>query len=100
VGIRACSVRTDPARAGGEHRLGGRGPDLLLAAGIRVEVVSKRLGHARISVTYDRYTHPDDEQQREAADASGRLLGRRWRNLMLAGCWRTARADLRTRTRP
>lgn len=47
---------------------------LMLAAGIRVEVVSKRLGHARISVTYDMYTHPDDEQQREAADAFGRLL--------------------------
>lgn len=47
---------------------------LMLAAGIRVEVVSKRLGHARISVTYEMYTHPDDEQQREAADAFGRLL--------------------------
>jgi integrase len=47
---------------------------LMLAAGIRVEVVSKRLGHARISVTYDMYTHPDDEQQREAADTFGRLL--------------------------
>jgi integrase len=46
---------------------------LMLAAGIRVEVVSKRLGHARISVTYDMYTHPDDEQQREAADTFGRL---------------------------
>jgi hypothetical protein len=39
------------------------------AAGIGVEVVSKRLGHARISVT-----HPDDEQQREAADTFRRLL--------------------------
>jgi hypothetical protein len=47
---------------------------LMLAAGIRVEVVNKRLGHARISVTYDMYTHPDDEQQRKAADAFGRLL--------------------------
>jgi integrase len=47
---------------------------LMLAAGIRVEVVSKRLGHARISVTYDMYTHRDDEQQREAADTFGRLL--------------------------
>jgi integrase len=45
-----------------------------LAAGIGVEVVSKRLGHARISVTDDRYTHPDDEQQREAPDTCGRLL--------------------------
>jgi hypothetical protein len=36
--------------------------------------VSKRLGHARISVTYDMYTHPDDAQQREAADAFGRLM--------------------------
>jgi hypothetical protein len=47
---------------------------LMLAAGIRVEVVSKRLGHARISVTYEMYPHPDDEQQREAAHTFGRLL--------------------------
>jgi len=44
------------------------------AAGVPIEVVSKRLGHARISVTYDMYTHPDDAQQREAADAFGRLI--------------------------
>jgi hypothetical protein len=25
-------------------------------------------------VTYDMYTHPDDKQQREAADIFGRLL--------------------------
>jgi integrase len=37
---------------------------LMLAAGVPIEVVSKRLGHARISVTYDMYTHPDDAQQR------------------------------------
>jgi hypothetical protein len=36
--------------------------------------VGKRLGHARISVTHDMYTHPDDEQQREAAHTFGRLL--------------------------
>ena len=47
---------------------------LMLAAGVPVEVVSQRLGHARISVTYDMYTHPDDEQQRQAADVFGRLL--------------------------
>jgi hypothetical protein len=53
-------------------------PKTSTCAGIRVEVVSKRLGqHARISVTYDMYTHPDDEQQREAAQTSG-------------GCWPTA----------
>lgn len=47
---------------------------LMLAAGVPIEVVSKRLGHARISVTYDMYTHPDDAQQREAADAFSRFI--------------------------
>jgi integrase len=49
-------------------------PQRVETTGVRVEVVSKRLGHARIRVTYDMYTHPDDEQPREAADTFGRLL--------------------------
>lgn len=39
-----------------------------------VEVVSKRLGHARTSVTLDMYVHPSDEQQRAASDRFGDLL--------------------------
>jgi hypothetical protein len=41
-------------------------------------------------VTYDMYTHPDDEQQREAADTFGRLLADRGGTCMSAGCWQTA----------
>jgi integrase len=47
---------------------------LLLAAGAPVEVVSKRLGHSRISTTMDLYVHPDDEQQRAVSDTFGALL--------------------------
>jgi integrase len=47
---------------------------LMLAGGVPVEVISKRLGHARISVTMDLYVHPDDESQRDAADTFGKLI--------------------------
>jgi hypothetical protein len=51
---------------------------LMLAAGIRVEVGSKRLGHARISVTYDMYTHiPTTSSSARRRTPSG-------------GCWPTA----------
>lgn len=46
----------------------------MLEAGEPVEVVSKRLGHARTSVTLDMYVHPDDAQQRAASDRFGDLL--------------------------
>jgi hypothetical protein len=49
-------------------------PSCALTAGVRVEFVSQRLGHARISVIYDMCTQSDEEQQRQAADAFGRLL--------------------------
>jgi hypothetical protein len=55
-----------------------------------VNLNRKRLGHAPISVTYDMYTHPDDEQQREAADTFRRLLADRGGTCMSAGCWQTA----------
>jgi len=47
---------------------------LMLAGGVPVEVISKRLGHSRISTTMDLYVHPSDEQQRSAADVFGRLV--------------------------
>ncbi|MDP8961934.1 MAG: site-specific integrase [Actinomycetota bacterium] len=48
---------------------------LMLRAGVPVEVVSRRLGHARISVTMDMYVHPDEEADHAAAQAWQRLLG-------------------------
>jgi len=47
---------------------------LMLAGGVPVEVISKRLGHARISVTMDLYVHPDDASQRAASDTFGRII--------------------------
>jgi integrase len=45
-----------------------------LEAGVPVEVVSKRLGHSRISTTLDLYVHPDEAQQRAASDVFERML--------------------------
>jgi integrase len=47
---------------------------LMLAGGVPVEVISKRLGHSRISTTMDLYVHPDDRQQRSAADRFGKMI--------------------------
>jgi integrase len=49
---------------------------LMLAGGVPVEVISERLGHARISVTMDMYVHPDDASQRAAADTFGAIIAR------------------------
>lgn len=48
---------------------------LLLAGGVPVEVISKRLGHSRISTTMDLYVLSRVVRQTgEAADAFGRLI--------------------------
>jgi integrase len=41
--------------------------ELALAAGVRLDVVSRQLGHASISTTANVYTHDNDEQAAEAA---------------------------------
>ena len=46
----------------------------LLAAGVPVPTVSKRLGHTSTAVTLDVYGHWLPEQDRDAADIIGRLL--------------------------
>ena len=46
----------------------------LLAAGVPVPTVSKRLGHTSTAVTLDVYGHRLPEQDREAANVIGRLL--------------------------
>lgn len=47
----------------------------LLRAGVPIEVVSKRIGHAHTSITQDTYSHVLDEiGGREAANVMGRLM--------------------------
>ncbi len=45
-----------------------------LAAGVPIEVLSKRLGHSRISITQDVYVHINERQDREAADLAARAI--------------------------
>ena len=48
---------------------------LLLAQGVAPRIVMETLGHSRIAVTLDTYTHVLPALQREAADAMDRALG-------------------------
>jgi len=48
---------------------------LLLAAGENVKVVSERLGHSKIQITLDTYSHVLPTMQKAAADKLQRLLG-------------------------
>ena len=48
---------------------------LLLAQGVAPRVVMETLGHSRIAVTLDTYTHVLPALQREAADAMDKTLG-------------------------
>ena len=50
---------------------------LMLQAGQPVQVVSERLGHAKVSMTLEVYAHVLPDMQSEAADALGALLQRR-----------------------
>jgi integrase len=44
----------------------------LLKAGVKIEIVSRRLGHASVSFTLDKYSHlmPDDDQKAAVAVAN------------------------------
>jgi integrase len=47
-----------------------------LQAGVPIEVLSRRLGHSRISITLDLYVHVSERQDREAANLAAReILG-------------------------
>lgn len=48
---------------------------LLIAEGVDIETVSKRLGHAKASTTLDIYGHATPDKDREASDILGRLIG-------------------------
>lgn len=47
----------------------------LIAAGVDVRTVAERHGHARATMTLDRYAHALPERDREAAGVLGRALG-------------------------
>jgi integrase len=51
--------------------------ELALAGGVRLDVVSRQLGHASIATTGNIYTHDSDEAAAEAAEIVGRMIERR-----------------------
>lgn len=50
---------------------------LLVAAGEPINVIAARLGHAKISMTLDTYSHALPTQQQQAADTIGAILHQR-----------------------
>jgi integrase len=57
------------------HGLRDTHASLCAQAGVPIEVVSQRLGHASIGVTVGRYVHVYSHRDAEAADAFGQLVG-------------------------
>ena len=57
------------------HGLRDTHASLLAQGGVPIEVVSKRLGHASIGITVERYLHVYTERDVDAADAFERLVG-------------------------
>ena len=55
----------------------------LLAAGVGLDIIQRRLGHESITTTVDRYGHISPERQRSAADAVGRSMAGAMPSLML-----------------
>ena len=41
---------------------------ILMKAGVNAKIVSDRLGHSRVQVTLDYYTHIDEEVQRKTSE--------------------------------
>jgi integrase len=51
--------------------------EIALGAGVRLDVVSRTLGHASAAFTADRYSHDSDAAAAEAAELVGRAIGAR-----------------------
>jgi integrase len=58
------------------HDLRHTATSLLLAKGVHPKIVQERLGHSRISVTLDTYSHVMPTLQRDAADKLDELFGK------------------------
>ena len=56
------------------HDLRDTRASLLAEAGVPIEVISKRLGHSDISITYDRYITVYRDRDAEAAEAFARIV--------------------------
>jgi integrase len=56
------------------HSLRDTHASLLAAAGVPIEVVSKRLGHSTIAITMERYLDVYTSRDRAAAEAFGSVL--------------------------
>ncbi len=69
------------------HDLRHGAASLMLAAGIPLGVVSKRLGHSQLSLTSDLYQHLLPETDRQAAEAVEELIprSRRYGNVRASG---------------
>jgi integrase len=48
--------------------------EMALAGGVRLDIVSKQLGHASVAITADVYGHPDDEAAAKAAELVARSI--------------------------
>lgn len=60
-------IRAGAKMIGGPHALRHTHATLLLESGVDVSVVSKRLGHANVKITADRYAHVTARLQADAA---------------------------------
>jgi integrase len=49
--------------------------ELALSSGVRLDVVSRTLGHSSSAFTADQYAHDSDEAAKEAAEIVARTLG-------------------------
>lgn len=58
------------------HDLRHTSATLLLKAGVHPTIVSERLGHSSVALTFNTYTHVIESMQREAADKLGQILRR------------------------
>jgi integrase len=58
------------------HDLRHGAASLMLAAGVNIALVSKRLGHSSVAITSDTYSHMLEGVGREAAERAAALVPR------------------------
>ncbi|MFI9629196.1 tyrosine-type recombinase/integrase [Streptomyces sp. NPDC052042] len=75
---RVCCSRARAARCRADDLRHGQA-SLMMAAGVELSVVSKRLGHSSISITNDTYSHLLGGVGRDAAERASSLVPRRRR---------------------
>lgn len=81
---RVCAIEMRSAaasRSAGVTPIGLHGArhsyaELALSSGVRLDVVSRQLGHASIATTANVYAHDSNEAGAEAAERLGEILGK------------------------